>query len=94
MQSDNANTQCPRPASDQLLFDGPIGPQGFVQFAAVVTRNVTLAVEVTPRGVEVTFGDGTDEGDDDFSVTLQGDGARLMMEACAAHLGLPRSRPA
>ncbi|MNS48418.1 hypothetical protein D3C72_809900 [compost metagenome] len=73
--------------STRLLFAGPIGPQGCVVDGAVDgPRKMVLNVEVTPRGVDVTFGDGTDEGEGDFFASLQGDGARLMLEACTAYL--------
>lgn len=73
--------------SAALLFAGPLGPQGCVIDGAVIdSRGVVLNIEVTPQGVDVTYSDGTDEGEGDVFATLQGEGVRLMMEACAAYL--------
>lgn len=83
--------------SGALLTAGHVAPQAFVGCAAGATayslgiasaapRSASLTVEVTPDGVDVTIGDGTDEGTGDFSVTLNAEAARLMMDACAAYL--------
>jgi hypothetical protein len=90
--------------SGALMTFCPDAPQAFVGCATGATaystgsalaapRSASLTVEVTPNGVDVTIGDGTDEGAEDFSVTLNADAARLMMDACAAYLARQTGGP-